>query len=312
MMPAEVDITITWMGSAPSPACVRAPLRTGNGRITLNGMVYEELDVFLGIDVIRNDADGIVDCHLACERLDERRLSRAHGPRNPDANVCHGQSLHVRPGTAIAAAILGVSLRARTKPLQGGRMDYSMSGNMNTIYVDLNTSSTSFAIVTVACIFLFLAVWNGLKFKDRWFALRHDYPGFAMDAKTKRAGILAIVGLVGALLGVAVYAVNPNYEAERAQQGAAGVEAVNERFGLDARWEFSPYTPFDGQTDLIGKLYIVADGGEYPTRITQATYEGAHGKSRTSDETFVIEVLTDRGYIPISEFADEHGGNQRY
>ena len=191
-------------------------------------------------------------------------------------------------------------------------MDYSLSGNANTIYVDVNTASSGFIIVTVCCLFLFFAVWFGMSFLGRWRALRNQYPGFAMDTKTKRAGIIAITCALGVLVSLAVYALNPNYEAEQAKQGQAAIEAVQERFHLDARWEFAPYNPTDDQNDLIGNLYIEANGREYPTRITQATFEGAHGKTRTSDETFVIEVLTDSGYVPISDFAREQGESPAY
>lgn len=194
-------------------------------------------------------------------------------------------------------------------------MDYDMTGNLNTIYVDAYTASTGFAIITAFSICLFLAVWNGLNFLRRRRALRQSYPGFSLDAKTKRAGLIALGGFVGSLVCLVLFAVNPNYEAEQAHQGAAAVQAVQERFGLDARWEFAPYNPFDDQNDIIGNLYIEEDGREYPTRITAATYQtrsGGEDVTKSSDETFVIEVKTNSGYVPISDFAKQHGIRPRY
>ena len=71
-----------------------------------------------------------------------------------------------------------------------------------------------------------------------------------------------------------------------------------------------PYDPSDDQNGLIGNLYIDGGGTTRPTRITQATWEDGDGKTRSGSEAFVIGLLTDRGCIPISEFAEERGGGR--
>lgn len=194
-------------------------------------------------------------------------------------------------------------------------MDYDMTGNPNTIYVDANTTSSTFIIIAVFSVFLFLAVWNGINFLRRRRALRQSYPGFSLDAKTKRQAIVAVACLIASLACLVVYAVNPNYEADQAQQGATAVRAVQDRFGLDAHWEFAPYNPFDDQNDLLGNLYIDEGGQTYPTRITPATYQArSDGEevTKSGNETFVIEVRTNSGYVPISDFAKQHGVRPRY
>lgn len=191
-------------------------------------------------------------------------------------------------------------------------MSYELAGNANTIYVDANTASSGFAIVAASSVFAFSAARNGLALFRRRMTLRGEYRGFAMDERTKRKGVFVGARIPGALVCPGPYAANPRYEGERAQRGAAAVKAVKERFGLESHWEFAPYNPFDDQNDLIGNLYIDESGTTYPTRITQATWKDGDGKTHSSSETFVIEVLTNRGYIPISEFAEEHGGGRRY
>ena len=94
--------------------------------------------------------------------------------------------------------------------------------------------------------------------------------------------------------------------------GCRGGRGGGGRLALEAHWGFAPYDPSDDQNGLIGNLYIDGGGTTRPTRITQATWEDGDGKTHSSSETFVIEVLTNRGYIPISEFAEEHGGGRRY
>ena len=193
-------------------------------------------------------------------------------------------------------------------------MSYDMAGNPNTIYVPVDTSSSGFAIVAVFSVFLFLAVWNGLKFWGRVRALRASYPGFAMDAKTRSKGLFALGCLVASVACVGLYALNPNYAAEQEAQANVAIEAIADRFGLDARWELSPYNPLDGE-DRLGKIFIQADGQDYPTRITAATYQGrSDGEevTRKSDATFVVEVQTSSGYVPISDFAKQHDLSPRY
>ena len=133
-----------------------------------------------------------------------------------------------------------------------------------------------------------------------------------MDERTKRKGVFVGACILGALVCLGLYATNPQYESEQAQQGAAAVKAVEERFGLEAHWEFAPYNPFDDQNDLIGNLYIDEGGTTYPTRITQATWEDSDGKTHSSSETFVIEVRSDGSYVPISEFARSVGKEPAY
>ena len=191
-------------------------------------------------------------------------------------------------------------------------MSYELAGNANTIYVDANTASSGFAIVVVFSVFVFLAVWNGFALFRRYLTLRSEYRGFAMDERTKRKGVFVGACILGALVCLGLYATNPQYESEQAQQGAAAVKAVEERFGLEAHWEFAPYNPFDDQNDLIGNLYIDEGGTTYPTRITQATWEDSDGKTHSSSETFVIEVRSDGSYVPISEFARSVGKEPAY
>ena len=191
-------------------------------------------------------------------------------------------------------------------------MSYELAGNANTIYVDANTASSGFAIVVVFSVFVFLAIWNGFALFRRDMTLCSEYRGFAMDERTKRKGVFVGACILGALVCLGLYATNPQYESEQAQQGAAAVKAVEERFGLEAHWEFAPYNPFDDQNDLIGNLYIDEGGTTYPTRITQATWEDSDGKTHSSSETFVIEVRSDGSYVPISEFARSVGKEPAY
>lgn len=191
-------------------------------------------------------------------------------------------------------------------------MSYELAGNANTIYVDVNTASSGFAIVVVFSVFVFLAIWNGFALFRRYMTLCSEYRGFAMDERTKRKGVFVGACILGALVCLGLYATNPQYESEQAQQGAAAVKAVEERFGLEAHWEFAPYNPFDDQNDLIGNLYIDEGGTTYPTRITQATWEDSDGKTHSSSETFVIEVRSDGSYVPISEFARSVGKEPAY
>lgn len=191
-------------------------------------------------------------------------------------------------------------------------MSYELAGNANTIYVDANTASSGFAIVVVFSVFVFLAIWNGFALFRRYMTLCSEYRGFAMDERTKRKGVFVGACILGALVCLGLYATNPQYESEQAQQGAAAVKAVEERFGLKAHWEFAPYNPFDDQNDLIGNLYIDEGGTTYPTRITQATWEDSDGKTHSSSETFVIEVRSDGSYVPISEFARSVGKEPAY
>lgn len=191
-------------------------------------------------------------------------------------------------------------------------MSYELAGNANTIYVDANTASSGFAIVVVFSVFVFLAVWNGFALFRRYLTLRSEYRGFAMDERTKRKGVFVGACILGALVCLGLYAMNPQHESEQAQQGAAAVKAVKERFGLESHWEFAPYNPFDDQNDLIGNLYIDEGGTTYPTRITQATWEDSDGKTHSSSETFVIEVRSDGSYVPISEFARSVGKEPAY
>lgn len=191
-------------------------------------------------------------------------------------------------------------------------MSYELAGNANTIHVDANTASSGFAIVVVFSVFVFLAIWNGFALFRRYMTLCSEYRGFAMDERTKRKGVFVGACILGALVCLGLYATNPQYESEQAQQGAAAVKAVEERFGLEAHWEFAPYNPFDDQNDLIGNLYIDEGGTTYPTRITQATWEDSDGKTHSSSETFVIEVRSDGSYVPISEFARSVGKEPAY
>lgn len=191
-------------------------------------------------------------------------------------------------------------------------MSYELAGNANTIYVDANTASSGFAIVVVFSVFVFLAIWNGFALFRRYMTLCSEYRGFAMDERTKRKGVFVGACILGTLVCLGLYATNPQYESEQAQQGAAAVKAVEERFGLEAHWEFAPYNPFDDQNDLIGNLYIDEGGTTYPTRITQATWEDSDGKTHSSSETFVIEVRSDGSYVPISEFARSVGKEPAY
>ena len=191
-------------------------------------------------------------------------------------------------------------------------MSYELAGNANTIYVDANTASSGFAIVVVFSVFVFLAIWNGFALFRRYMTLCSEYRGFAMDERTKRKGVFVGACILGALVCLGLYATNPQYESEQAQRGAAAVKAVEERFGLEAHWEFAPYNPFDDQNDLIGNLYIDEGGTTYPTRITQATWEDSDGKTHSSSETFVIEVRSDGSYVPISEFARSVGKEPAY
>lgn len=191
-------------------------------------------------------------------------------------------------------------------------MSYELAGNANTIYVDANTASSGFAIVVVFSVFVFLAIWNGFALFRRYMTLCSEYRGFAMDERTKRKGVFVGACILGALVCLGLYATNPQYESEQAQQGAAAVKAVEERFGLEAHWEFAPYNPFDDQNDLIGNPYIDEGGTTYPTRITQATWEDSDGKTHSSSETFVIEVRSDGSYVPISEFARSVGKEPAY
>lgn len=191
-------------------------------------------------------------------------------------------------------------------------MSYELAGNANTIYVDANTASSGFAIVVVFSVFVFLAIWNGFALFRRYMTLCSEYRGFAMDERTKRKGVFVGACILGALVCLGLYATNPQYESEQAQQGAAAVKAVEERFGLEAHWEFAPYNPFDDQNDLIGNLYIDEGGTTYPTHITQATWEDSDGKTHSSSETFVIEVRSDGSYVPISEFARSVGKEPAY
>lgn len=193
-------------------------------------------------------------------------------------------------------------------------MSYEMSGNPNTIYVDVNAASSSFAIVVVFCIFLAVGVVCLFSFVSRWLGLRR-YPGFSMDGRTVLCGVGALACLVGCLLSLGAYALNPSYRAEQAAQGERAVAAVRERFGLDAHCEFVPYNPFDDEESSFGRLYIDADGRSWPTRVTRATYQSRYDHrnvTRSSDETFVIEVLTDSGYVPISDFARQQGLTPAY
>lgn len=191
-------------------------------------------------------------------------------------------------------------------------MSYELAGSTNTIYVDVNTASSGFAIVAVSSVFAFSAARNGFALFRRRMTPRGEYRGFAMDERTRRRGVFVGACILGALVCLGLYATNPQYESEQAQQGAAAVKAVEERFGLEAHWEFAPYNPFDDQNDLIGNLYIDEGGTTYPTRITQATWEDSDGKTHSSSETFVIEVRSDGSYVPISEFARSVGKEPAY
>ena len=191
-------------------------------------------------------------------------------------------------------------------------MSYGLAGSANTICVDVNTASSGFAIVAVSSVFVFSAAWNGLAPFRRHMTLRGEYRDFAMDERTRRRGVFEGACIPGALVCLGLYAANPRYEGERAQRGAAAVEAVGGRLALESHWEFAPYNPFDDQNDLIGNLYIDGGGTTRPTRITQATWEDGDGKARSGSEAFVIGLLTNRGCIPISEFAEERGGGRRH
>ena len=190
-------------------------------------------------------------------------------------------------------------------------MSYELAGNANTIYVDANTASSGFAIVAASSVLAFSAARNGFAPFRRHMTLRGEYRGFAMDERTKRKGVFVGACIPGALVCLGPYAMNPQYESEQAQQGAAAVKAVEERLALESHWESAPYNPFDDQNDLIGNLHIDEGGTTHPTRITQAAWEDGDGKAHSGSEAFVIGLLTDCGCIPISEFAEEHGGGRR-
>ena len=152
-------------------------------------------------------------------------------------------------------------------------MSYELAGNANTIYVDANTASSGFAIVVVFSVFVFLAVWNGFALFRRYLTLRSEYRGFAMDERTKRKGVFVGACILGALVCLGLYAMNPQHESEQAQQGAAAVKAVKERFGLEAHRGFVPYDPSDDQNGLIGNRHI--DGGRHdPPHAHHAGYLG--------------------------------------
>lgn len=193
-------------------------------------------------------------------------------------------------------------------------MTYEMSGNPDTIYVDVNTATPGFALIIVFVVFLGVGVVCLLTFVSRWLGLRR-YPGFSMDGGTVLRGVGALVCLAGCLASLGAYALSPSYRAEQAAQGERAVAAVRERYGLDAHCEFVPYNPFDDEDTSFGRLYIDADGRSWPTRVTRATYQSRYDHrdvTRSSDETFVVEVLTDSGYVPISDFARAHGGEVAY
>lgn len=103
--------------------------------------------------------------------------------------------------------------------------------------------------------------------------------------------------------------------AVRGRAGTAGCRGGQGGGGgclaLEAHWGFAPYNPSDDQNGLIGNLSIDEGGTTRATRIAQATWEDGDGKTRSGSEAFVIGLLTNRGCIPISEFAEERGGGRR-
>lgn len=191
-------------------------------------------------------------------------------------------------------------------------MSYGLAGSANTICVDVNTASSGFAIVAVFSVLAFLAVWNGFALFRRRMTPRGEYRGFAMDERTRRRGVFVGACILGALVCLGLYATNPRYEGGRARQGAAAAKAVGGGcLALEAHWGFAPYNPSDDQNGLIGNLSIDEGGTTRATRIAQATWEDGDGKTRSGSEAFVIGLLTNRGCIPISEFAEERGGGRR-
>lgn len=190
-------------------------------------------------------------------------------------------------------------------------MSYELSGNLDTIYVPVDTSSTGMVIVTVFCIALFLIIWNGLSFIHRFLAIRQEFPGMPLDAKTRRKGVTVLVCAIVCVASLAAYALNPLYRTEQEQSAQVAIADIQQRYHLNARWEYAPYNPFDDDSDRVGRLYIEANGRSYPTRISPTEYDNpsSYGPAKKQDlVTLVVEVLTDSGYVPISTFSRQVTG----
>ncbi|WP_154054187.1 hypothetical protein [Olsenella uli] len=189
-------------------------------------------------------------------------------------------------------------------------MSYGLAGSANTIYVDANTASSGFAIVAASSVLAFSAARNGLAPFRRHMTLRGEYRGFAMDERTRRKGVFVGACILGALVCLGPYATNPRYEGERARQGAAAVEAVGGALPSRRTGGLCPTTPPTTRTASSATATSTGGGTTRPTRITRATWEDGDGKAHSGSEAFVIGLLTDRGCIPISEFAEERGGGR--
>lgn len=190
-------------------------------------------------------------------------------------------------------------------------MSYELSGNLDTIYVPYDKSSSGMIIATICCAALFLVIWNIIPFIHRFLAARQQFPGMPLDAKTRRKGVTTLVCSLVCVLSLAAYALNPNYQAEQEQAAQIAIQDIQDRFHLQARWKYAPYNPFDDDSDRVGKLYIEVNGRSYPTRISPTEYDNPthYGPSKKKDFVMlVVEVLTNDGYVPISTFSRQVTG----
>lgn len=190
-------------------------------------------------------------------------------------------------------------------------MSYELSGNLDTIYVPYDKSSSGMIIATIFCAALFLVIWNIIPFIHRFLAARQQFPGMPLDAKTRRKGVTTLACSLVCVLSLATYALNPNYQAEQEQAAQIAIQDIQDRFHLQARWKYAPYNPFDDDSDRVGKLYIEVNGRSYPTRISPTEYDNPshYGPSKKKDFVMlVVEVLTNDGYVPISTFSRQVTG----
>ena len=189
-------------------------------------------------------------------------------------------------------------------------MSYELSNNPDTIYVPVDKFSPSMAIIVVACVFLLVALFNGMSFLRRVRALHNA--GLTWDRRTKTRGVATLIGAAGLVLAVVFYGYGPFFHAEQERNAQVAIEDIRDRYGLEARWEFSPYNPFFGQDQTrVGRLYVTVDGRDYHVRVSPTEYtvdSARHGTKVKKDQVVLAcEVLTDQGYVPIHEFADQVG-----
>lgn len=192
-------------------------------------------------------------------------------------------------------------------------MSHALENNPDAIYVPVDLSTNSSAIILAFGVFLFFAILFGMSYLRRRATIRRRYPGMPSDGATRSRGMLALVCLIGTAVSLGLYIVNPTYRADQEQTAQAAITEIKQDFGLEAQWRYVPYNPFDQRNDRMGEINIVAGGRSYPTRIEPTTYESVYDHepvTRESDETFTVEVLTDSGYVPISQFAQQHAARR--